>query len=140
VPKEAHAVDFGAYATLPGEMGMWGLGTEEAFVDAIRDDIDDMMDIEELGQDGYWTSKTAADAQSYIQDVVYGGVDGLAYVRSLAEFVSPPLISVGVVCSLMPVLSNHFNSRLRKRSHWSHPAQASACLWPNTLRITSLIQ
>lgn len=36
----------------------------------------------------YWTSQRAAEAEDYIRDVVYGGVDGLAYVRSLAEFVS----------------------------------------------------
>ena len=36
----------------------------------------------------YWTSQRAAEAEDYIRDVVYGGVDGLAYVRSLAEFVA----------------------------------------------------
>ncbi|KAF5346868.1 hypothetical protein D9756_010623 [Leucocoprinus leucothites] len=35
----------------------------------------------------YFTSQRAAEAEEYIRDVVYGGVDGLAYVRSLAEFV-----------------------------------------------------
>ena len=35
----------------------------------------------------YWTIQRAAEAEDYIRDVVYGGVDGLAYVRSLAEFV-----------------------------------------------------
>ena len=35
----------------------------------------------------YWTTQRAAEAEDYIRDVVYGGVDGLAYVRSLAEFV-----------------------------------------------------
>ena len=35
----------------------------------------------------YWTSQRAAEAEGYIRDLVYGGVDGLAYVRSLAEFV-----------------------------------------------------
>ncbi|KAF8622028.1 hypothetical protein AX15_007317 [Amanita polypyramis BW_CC] len=36
----------------------------------------------------YWSLKRAAEAEEYIRDVVYGGVDGLAYVRSLAEFVT----------------------------------------------------
>ena len=35
----------------------------------------------------YWTSQRAAEAEDYIRDLVYGGADGLAYVRSLAEFV-----------------------------------------------------
>jgi len=94
LPREAHALDFGAYGDLGGEMGRRGLGTEEAVLDAIREDADETMDVEESDQDKYWNYKRAADAQDYIWDVVYGGVDGLAYVRSLAEFVRPPVVSV----------------------------------------------
>lgn len=36
---------------------------------------------------GYWTTKRAAEGEAYVRDLVYGGIDGLAYVRSLAEFV-----------------------------------------------------
>ena len=36
----------------------------------------------------YWSLKRAAEAEEYLRDVVYGGMDGLAYVRSLAEFVT----------------------------------------------------
>lgn len=36
----------------------------------------------------YWSLKRAAEAEVYLRDVVYGGVDGLAYIRSLAEFVT----------------------------------------------------
>ncbi|KAK2462175.1 hypothetical protein APHAL10511_005807 [Amanita phalloides] len=36
----------------------------------------------------YWSLKRAAEAEEHLRDVVYGGVDGLAYVRSLAEFVT----------------------------------------------------
>jgi len=39
--------------------------------------------------EGYWTDERAAAAEGYVRDVVYGGVEGLAYVRSLAEFVHP---------------------------------------------------
>jgi bromodomain-containing protein 7/9 len=35
----------------------------------------------------YWSTQRAAEAEEYIRDLVYGGVEGLAYVRSLAEFV-----------------------------------------------------
>lgn len=35
----------------------------------------------------YWTTQRAAEAEEYVRDLVYGGVEGLAYVRSLAEFV-----------------------------------------------------
>jgi len=37
---------------------------------------------------GYWTSQRSAEAEEYLRDVVYGGVDGLAYVTSLARFLS----------------------------------------------------
>jgi bromodomain-containing protein 7/9 len=39
------------------------------------------------GPASYWTPARATEAETYIQDVVYGGEDGYAYVRSLAEFV-----------------------------------------------------
>ncbi|KAG6331646.1 hypothetical protein ID866_7442 [Astraeus odoratus] len=38
----------------------------------------------------FWTDTGAAEGWDYITDVVYGGVDGYAYVRSLAEFLRPP--------------------------------------------------
>jgi bromodomain-containing protein 7/9 len=43
----------------------------------------------------YWSTPNALDAEGYIRDVVYGGVDGLAYVRSLAEFVATAPLDVG---------------------------------------------
>ncbi|KAG0696484.1 hypothetical protein DFH29DRAFT_950735 [Suillus ampliporus] len=38
----------------------------------------------------YWTDEKAEEAWDYVRDVVYGGVDGFAYVRSIAEFVRQP--------------------------------------------------
>ena len=35
----------------------------------------------------HWTTRRAVEAEEYLRDVVYGGVDGFAHVRSLAEFV-----------------------------------------------------
>jgi bromodomain-containing protein 7 len=94
MPREAHTVDFGAYTGLAEELVTRGLAGEEALFDAIREDVDESMDSDESSDDEYWTGKRAAEAQDYIRDVVYGGVDGLAYVRSLAEFVSPPVENV----------------------------------------------
>ncbi|TFK38571.1 hypothetical protein BDQ12DRAFT_666267 [Crucibulum laeve] len=117
VPRDAHAVDYGSFALLAGELaeemrkrgyapGSVPDGKEEELVfDAIRESLDC---VKELGEDenssgvgvgvgaangsngtgGYWTDRRAAEAEDYIRDVVYGGVDGMAYVRSLAEFVS----------------------------------------------------
>jgi len=45
-------------------------------------------DVTNLSENGYWTDGQAAEAEEYIKDVVYGGVEGFAYVRSLAEFVN----------------------------------------------------
>lgn len=104
VPRDAHALDFGPYAELVGALAEesrtrdigTSLGSEKSVFDAIRQSADDhaAMDVDKPGQDGYWNNKAAADAQGHIRDVVYGGLDGLAYVRSLAEFVSSPAVSV----------------------------------------------
>ncbi|KAG7448622.1 uncharacterized protein BT62DRAFT_946189 [Guyanagaster necrorhizus] len=61
--REAHPVDWGSFACVEGEL--WESG-------------------EELKQ---MLEETATEDESYIQDTVYGGVDGLAYVKSLSEFV-----------------------------------------------------
>ncbi|THH19529.1 hypothetical protein EUX98_g8760 [Antrodiella citrinella] len=37
-------------------------------------------------EEAYWRAKVAP-AEDYVRDVVYGGVEGLAYVRSLATFI-----------------------------------------------------
>lgn len=37
----------------------------------------------------YWTNERAVAVEGYLRDVVYAGVEGLAYVRSWAEFVHP---------------------------------------------------
>ncbi|KAI6141725.1 hypothetical protein BKA82DRAFT_1006559 [Pisolithus tinctorius] len=38
----------------------------------------------------FWTDATVRNGWDYLLDVVYGGVDGFAYVRSLAEFLRRP--------------------------------------------------
>lgn len=47
------------------------------------------MDVQLGTEAGYWNERRARDAQAWLSEVVYGGVDGLALVRSLAEFVGP---------------------------------------------------
>lgn len=116
VPREASATDYGAFGTLVGllakERGVRdvgaGLGSEERLHNTIRNSLDetteptnhrletDIKDVEMQGVDQqYWKGKDRV-AEEYVRDIVYGGVDGLAYVRSLAEFVdrSAPLVSV----------------------------------------------
>lgn len=105
IPREVHAADFDPYPGLVGELAEEvgtrdigaRLGTEEAVFDAIRESMarDEEVDNPDSGK--YWTLKRAAAAQDYIRDVVYGGVDGWAYARSLAAFVTPPATSVRVL-------------------------------------------
>lgn len=49
-----------------------------------------------LGKAEYWNTQRAAEAEGYIRDLVFGGVAGLAYIRSLAEFVNTEQPQVGL--------------------------------------------
>jgi len=46
------------------------------------------LNVTNLLTKGYWTDMRAAEAEEYLKDVVYGGPEGFAYLRSLGEFVS----------------------------------------------------
>lgn len=104
-PREAHTVDFGSYAALVPRLAeemhvrdvgsVWG--SEERVFEAIRSSVAPVStDPPETQppQGDYWTLQRALEAEDYIRDIVYGGVDGLAYVRSLAEFMKYPKTSV----------------------------------------------
>lgn len=55
---------------------------------------------------GYWTDGRAGEAEEYLKDVVYGGVEGFAYIRSLAEFVTdPPRQEVYLLLSVLFTLT-----------------------------------
>lgn len=115
--REAHATDFGSLALLAGELaeemkrrGISG-DDEQRTMEIIKDSLDCVAPQASSsslnaapstsGQPPYWSSARAAEAEDHIRDVVYGGVEGLAYVRSLAEFVTPPK----VVQALISILS-----------------------------------
>ena len=112
-PREPVATDFGSYATLPSILANENqlqnvgedLGSEAKLLDVLRRNLDQAPpvpasttlppDQEAVAEeDSYWREK-AAEAEAYIRDVVYGGADGLAYARSLAEFLTPsePVVS-----------------------------------------------
>lgn len=108
--RELHAVDFGSFAPLAGaleeEMRRRGITTQEGYdesktFDVLRESVDcetsangkqvvppGSLESTGLGTSDYWNSQRAAAAEEYIRGLVYGGVDGLAYVQSLAEFVT----------------------------------------------------
>ncbi|KAF9263370.1 hypothetical protein L218DRAFT_959397 [Marasmius fiardii PR-910] len=101
--REAHTSDFGSFAILAAEIAeeMKRRGTfkdeEEGMLSLIHDSLDPEqanrppeknMAISPLQH--YWSVNRAIEGEGYIQDVVYGGSSGLAYVRSVAEFMTPP--------------------------------------------------
>ncbi|KAJ7054923.1 hypothetical protein C8F01DRAFT_1063417 [Mycena amicta] len=111
-PREAHMLDFGAFAELAGLFNgaLRGAGipvvetqtreeTDALVKDAVRASLEvpsrdqfvaptTVLDLQPKKE--YWGKERTLEAESYIVDMVYGGVEGLAYVRSLAEFVSTP--------------------------------------------------
>ncbi|KAF9244452.1 hypothetical protein BU15DRAFT_41904 [Melanogaster broomeanus] len=113
VPRAPGPGDYGSFATLLADLAVsapatgTGTGTsadgglgythgpEQRLFSAIRASVDNRGTKRALKEDGrsdtFWTDDKAEGAWDYIRDVVYGGVDGYAYVRSLAEFVGPPV-------------------------------------------------
>lgn len=114
VPREPHGVDFGSFTALAAELseemrrrgitsGSAQEGEEQNVFDLLRESLDfeefpnnppvedtqpALVNGHTMPANKYWTTQRATEAEEYIRDVVYGSVDGLAYVRSLAEFVS----------------------------------------------------
>jgi bromodomain-containing protein 7/9 len=84
--------DFGSFAVLGAELGASAC-SEEKLATSIRASIENRPIKRSLkaGVDSeYWSDEKAEEAWDYIRDVVYGGVNGFAYVRSIAEFVRSP--------------------------------------------------
>ncbi|CAL1702885.1 unnamed protein product [Somion occarium] len=106
-PREPHTVDWGSFAILVDKIAQENhargvsvdLSSTERLLDVIKQSVEPKLDDYELEAkllpdvvptlENYWDQR-ARQAQDYLQDVVYGGVEGLAYVRSLAEFCRRP--------------------------------------------------
>ncbi|KAJ7642983.1 hypothetical protein DFH06DRAFT_1426675 [Mycena polygramma] len=116
--RDPHAFDFGSFAVLAGELAeemrqrrivlTEGLEDAEAVVQSTdRESVeipteatgaeipDGAAAAPEYDPKEYWNTVHALDAEEYLRDVVYGGVDGLVYVRNLAEFVATAPLDVG---------------------------------------------
>ncbi|RPD66425.1 hypothetical protein L226DRAFT_479067 [Lentinus tigrinus ALCF2SS1-7] len=99
-PREPVTTDFGTFATLPSVLAeerkrdiVTELGSEDRMFDVLRRTLEipsrSTSDTNmEMDEESYWKGR-AAEAEAYIRDVVYGGVDGYAYLRSVAEFLTP---------------------------------------------------
>lgn len=84
-PRPLHSTDFGLFPTIAAKLASGGaaMGTEEELLAALHTNLESLARTEH-------STNEAAIAQSWLREVVYGGFDGLAYMRSVAEFVSPP--------------------------------------------------
>ncbi|KIY64849.1 hypothetical protein CYLTODRAFT_401358 [Cylindrobasidium torrendii FP15055 ss-10] len=94
--RPVHTVDWGSFALLSAEMSeelkRRGI-TDNDGIDLVRESLDPEDNSKKRKRDDahkYWNLERAAQGEDYLRDVVYGGVDGYAYVRSLAEFVKRP--------------------------------------------------
>lgn len=107
-PRDPFPSDFGSFTALGAELGA-SVYSQEGLATSVRASIENRPIKRSLkaGVDNeYWTDEKAGEAWDYLRDVVYGGVDGFAYVRSIAEFVRPPEeFSVGSLFSLTRVQS-----------------------------------
>ena len=93
LPRREHATtDYGSMSALMADLTtlatMQSVGDQPKLFDLLRNSVD--------GRDSSSAPDTdpaeaaALNAQDYIWSLVYGGVDGLAYIRSLAEFIGGP--------------------------------------------------
>ncbi|KAF8129883.1 hypothetical protein EV363DRAFT_1584466 [Boletus edulis] len=116
IPRDAGPTDYGTFAAFFGELVASAVGTdtsaagmgaaeyiygsEPRLFATIRSTVEHRgvkrkreaeADHEEVKENAetFWTDERAEEAWDYLRDVVYGGADGYAYVRSLAEFVAP---------------------------------------------------
>ena len=96
LPQREHATtDYGSMsvlmAALAAEKTMQNINDQPKLFDLLRNSIDgrDLSSAPDIDP----TEAAALNAQDYIWSLVYGGIDGLAYVRSLAEFIWNPSLS-----------------------------------------------
>jgi bromodomain-containing protein 7/9 len=91
-PREHATTDYGSMSTLMADLTIQAtpqnINDQPKLFDLLRDSIDGRAVSSASDTDP--TEAAALNAQDYIWSLVYGGVDGLAYVRSLAEFIGNP--------------------------------------------------
>jgi len=93
LPRREHAtIDYGSMSALMADLttqeSPQNITDQQKLFDLLRNSIDGRGTSSAPDTDP--TQAAALNAQDYIWSLVYGGVDGLAYVRSLAEFIGNP--------------------------------------------------
>lgn len=95
LPRREHTTtDYGSMSTLMADLATQAttqdISDQPKLFDLLRNSVDGRDSSSAPGTDS--AEAAALNAQDYIWSLIYGGVDGLAYVRSLAEFIenAPP--------------------------------------------------
>lgn len=146
--RVVEAMDYGSFSQLTGlvaaENGVLAddfdevFGTEEKFLNSLKISLEkltrpaEMQDKMDIDGEKALDLELVVESDEYVRDVVYGGIDGLAYVRSLAEFVSVSrclpnyLFRIELSFDSLPTIIEG------KKEAW-------ACLFRSGLRCTLLI-
>ncbi|KAI9440279.1 hypothetical protein F5148DRAFT_1258736 [Russula earlei] len=84
-PRPLHATDYGLFPSFASDLSPGGtpvvLPTQERLFEAIYSNLEDAVRTET-------PINPTASTQNWLREVVYGGFDGMAYMRSVAEFVT----------------------------------------------------
>jgi bromodomain-containing protein 7 len=95
-PRPLHAADYGLFPSLattdPSSPGgkTEVLATQERLFGALYASLENpAAESSSSSTNNEGGTATATVAQSWLREIVYGGWDGLAYMRSVAEFVTP---------------------------------------------------
>ena len=93
-PRPLHTTDYGLFPSLAitnpssSEGKAEVLATQERLFGALYASLEN-PETSSSSSSSQRATATATVAQSWLREIVYGGWDGLAYTRSLAEFVTP---------------------------------------------------
>jgi bromodomain-containing protein 7 len=115
-PRPLHTTDFGLFPMLATKPSPGGtpevLATQERLFEVLCATLEDAL------RSGSSVDQAVA-AQGWMQEVVFGGFDGLAYMRSVAEFVTPN--SASTVENPNPALAGYVDAtvidELTERRH-----------------------
>ncbi|KIY49641.1 hypothetical protein FISHEDRAFT_72282 [Fistulina hepatica ATCC 64428] len=92
--RPLHTADFGSFSALSADLvdemrrqNVAEPSEEHVLFSKLRGTLDVPVPLQSIPEPKeYFTQERSLVAERYIRDVVYGGVDGYAFVRSLAEF------------------------------------------------------
>lgn len=156
-PREPEAVDYGSFAILASKVVEDAqdcdadLSSASHLLDVLRSSLEadqppapaepSMPNIERLEaglpEETYWGG-WGHQADDYLTDIVYGGIDGYAYIRSLAEFLQPPpdedMVRHSVSVFHGYILNIFWHRWTKKKMRMSNPRIPITRVWACLLR------